>query len=113
MVDWILLTLVLAAQAWIIYRMEIHFMAQFDDIEALVTEINTTTNDEAAALQAVSDRIDKLIAKLPANGMDATQVAQLKDQLTQFPPRKRRLKIASLLWVKILIILSPPRKCCT
>jgi hypothetical protein len=67
-------------------------MPQFDDIEALVTEINTVTNDEAAQLQVVSDRIDRIIKGIDPNGLDATQAATLKDQLTQIRDAQTPIK---------------------
>ena len=67
-------------------------MAEFENIEELIAEVNTSTNEEATALQAVSDRIDKLIAKLPVGGLDATQTAQLKDQLTQIRDAQTPIK---------------------
>ena len=57
-------------------------MAQFDDVTALVTGIKDATDKEAAELQTVSDRIDKLVAGLPTGGLSAAEVEQLKVQLS-------------------------------
>lgn len=58
-------------------------MAAIDDVTTLITAVNTATNAEAAALQTVSDRIDKLVAELAgaAGGLSAADVANVTAQL--------------------------------
>lgn len=54
---------------------------QFTDMKALISALNDETNDTAAKVQGVSDRIDRLIAGIPAGGLSAEEAEQLKTDL--------------------------------
>jgi len=41
-------------------------MAAIDDVNAVLSELDDATNEEAANVQGVSDRIDKILAELAA-----------------------------------------------
>lgn len=56
-------------------------MSQFTDLKSLIDAVKTATDTEAAAIQSVSDRIDRIIASIPTDGMTAEQVAALKTEL--------------------------------
>jgi len=75
------LTAILALLVWIANQQEKQ-MTQADEVQALVLALNDATNREATLVQGVSDRIDRILAAIPAaGGLSVAQTEQLKAEL--------------------------------